>query len=101
MGQVIDLPVPAKTLRYADRLQTNGEPWTGREKKILDQAEFLEAMILVLDDVKLQNIQNRDYSMMEIITEEITRYQGRLDEARKALFQLRNEYLHSGQRLAN
>lgn len=81
--------------RYADRLKTCGDQWVRVEKRLLDQAEFLEAMILVLDDVKLTNIRNRDYAMMEIVTEEIPRYQSRLEEVQKSLTDLRRDYYES------
>ena len=99
MGQVLSLPLSKETTRYADRMQTVGWHWTGKEKKLLDQAEFLEAMILVLDDVKLQNIQYRDYAMIEIISEEIMRYESRLEEIQKDLALLRLDYQSSPQHL--
>ncbi|MBN2328751.1 MAG: hypothetical protein JXR73_16550 [Candidatus Omnitrophica bacterium] len=83
--------------RYGDRLETAGDHWIRLEKRLLDQAEFFEAMILVLNDVKLTNIQNRDYAMMEIVSEEIPRYKERLDEVKKSLFDLRREYQETAQ----
>ena len=59
----------------------SGNQWTTQEKKLVDRAEFLEAMILVLDDVRMQNIRSRDYAMMEIVSEEIPLYQQRLEES--------------------
>ena len=89
MGHVVSIPVSNKTNRYSDRLETIGAKWSGKEKKIIDRIEFLEAMLMVLDDVKMTNIQNRDYAMMEIISEEIIQYQKRLEEERKSFLQLR------------
>ncbi|RJP32396.1 MAG: hypothetical protein C4527_06060 [Candidatus Omnitrophota bacterium] len=101
MGNVITLPHQESRISYADRLQTVGENWTLREKKLIDEAEFIEAMILVLDDVRLQNIQNRDYGMMDIITDEIVQYQQRLDNLQESLSRLRVEYAASECHLAN
>jgi hypothetical protein len=81
--------------KYADRLKTAGEHWVRLEKRLLDQAEFLEAMILVLDDVKLTNIRNRDYAMMDVVSEEIPRYQQRLEDIQKSLTELRRDYMES------
>lgn len=100
MADILSFPARAQepqrtSPRYADRLKTAGEQWVRLEKRLLDQAEFLEAMILVLDDVKLTNIRNRDYAMMEIVTEEIPRYQQRLEEIQKSLTDLRRNYYES------
>jgi hypothetical protein len=100
MAQVIPIPLRAAPNLRTERLQTQGIRWTTQEKKLLDQAEFLEAMILVLDDVRTQNICNRDYTMMEIINEEIPRYEERLDGIRHALANLRRDYEHSRAPLA-
>ena len=67
----------------------------------LDKAEFLEAMILVLDDVRLQNIRTRDYAMMEIVTDEIPRYEERLEETKSELEQLRQDFWASQESIAN
>ncbi len=103
MGSVVTLPLNRKSegVQYADRLKTSGKRWVLIEKKLLDQAEFLEAMILVLDDVKLQNIRNRDFAMMEIVSEEIPRYQKRLEDIQLSLTDLRQQYLLSQKRMAN
>ncbi len=101
MGNVVSLPIKESRINYSDRLQTSGNNWTMREKKLIDEAEFVEAMILVLDDVRLQNIQNRDYGMMDIITDEIMQYQQRLDSLQHSLSQLRTEYASSECHLAN
>jgi len=101
MGNVISLPVAADVGRYGDRLLTRGEQWISREKHLLDQAEFLEAMILVLDDVRLQNIRNRDYAMMGIVSEEIPRYQKRLEEVQQSLTDLRRNYTSGDHCAAN
>lgn len=92
MAQVISMPARSKGIQYKDRLKTQGERFSVMERKLVDQAEFFEAMILVLDDVRLQNIRKRDYAMMDIITEEIPRYQKRLDEVKTMLDKLRAEY---------
>lgn len=92
MATIIDFPVPISPSGGSSRLRTAGGRWTHLEKKLIDQAEFFEAMILVLNDVKLQNIQRRDYAMMEIVSEEIPRYQQRLNETREQLSALRTEY---------
>lgn len=92
MAQIIQIPQRAAPDLRVERMQTQGVRWTTVEKKLLDQAEFLEAMILVLDDVRAQNIRNRDFSMLEIINEEIPRYEERLDEVRLALADLRSNY---------
>lgn len=103
MGSVVSLPLDrtSDSVQYADRLKTSGERWVLIEKKLLDRAEFLEAMILVLDDVKLQNIRNRDFAMMEIVSEEIPRYQKRLEEVQKSLMDLRQQYILSQKRMVN
>ncbi|HQH71784.1 MAG TPA: hypothetical protein PK360_06850 [bacterium] len=103
MARIVDLPVTAgKTKhRYAERLQTSGERWVRQEKKLVDQAEFLEAMIQVLHDVKQQNIRERDYAMMEIVSEEIPRYFERLDEIQQRIMHLRQAYAESAERMAN
>ncbi|MGC9326438.1 MAG: hypothetical protein ACP5I1_02275 [Candidatus Hinthialibacter sp.] len=97
MADILSLPACGASSsksrpRYGDRLETTGDHWIRLEKRLLDQAEFFEAMILVLNDVKLTNIQNRDYAMMEIVSEEIPRYQQRLDEVKKSLCDLRRKY---------
>lgn len=96
MSNLVTLPAPKGNI-YSDRLQTAGALWTGKEKRLIDRAEFFEAMILVLDDVKMQNIQSRDYAMVEIVTEEIAHYQSRLDDVQEQLARLRSEY-HRGLR---
>jgi hypothetical protein len=97
MGQVLQLPDrrSSEIVYYGERLQTAGEPWTRREKKLLDRLEFLEAMLLILDDVRLKNINDRDYGMMEIVQEEIPRYIERTAEVRRDLDILRAEYSQS------
>ncbi len=99
MADILSFPSRSQeslnTPRYSDRLKTSGEHWIRLEKRLLDQAEFVEAMILVLDDVKLTNIRNRDYAMMEIVSEEIPRYQRRLEEIQKSLTDLRKQYRES------
>lgn len=92
MAQVISMPMRSEGINYKDRIKTQGERFSVMERKLLDQAEFYEAMIMVLDDVRLQNIRKRDYAMMDIITEEIPRYQKRLDEVQDMLARLRTEY---------
>ena len=92
MAQILSLPNIHSPSAYQDRLKTNGQEWTGKEKKLVDLAEFFEAMIIVLDDVKLHHIQDRDYAMVEIITEEISRYQHRLEAIQHELAQLRSEF---------
>lgn len=102
MADILSLPIGGSPSnmprpRYGDRLETTGDHWIRLEKRLLDQAEFFEAMILVLNDVKLTNIQNRDYAMMEIVSEEIPRYQERLNEVKKSLYDLRREYQETAQ----
>ncbi len=92
MAQVINMPAKTAGVHYKDRLKTQGERFSVMERKLVDQAEFYEAMILVLDDVRLQNIRKRDYAMMDIIAEEIPRYQKRLEEVQAMLDKLRAEY---------
>ncbi|MDP8244221.1 MAG: hypothetical protein P9L94_09090 [Candidatus Hinthialibacter antarcticus] len=92
MAQVITMPARKSGIQYKDRLKTQGERFSVMERKLVDQAEFYEAMILVLDDVRLQNIRKRDYAMMDIIAEEIPRYQKRLDEVKDMLDKLRAEF---------
>lgn len=92
MAQVITMPAKQSGIQYKDRLKTQGERFSVMERKLVDQAEFYEAMILVLDDVRLQNIRKRDYAMMDIIAEEIPRYQKRLDEVKNMLDKLRAEF---------
>ncbi len=106
MGKLVSLPIhdhkhetPNKP--YGDRLKTQGDYWISREKRLLDKAEFLEAMIMVLDDVRLQNIKKRDYAMMEIVSEEIPRYQERLEEVQTSLAQLRQQFTASNQSMVN
>ena len=104
MAEILSLPArtansQTASPRYADRLKTVGEQWVRLEKRLLDQAEFLEAMILVLDDVKLTNIRNRDYAMMEIVSEEIPRFQKRLEEVQHSLATLRREYRETAKSL--
>jgi len=101
MGQVVQLPASKSEDRYSSKLQTQGSEFVSREKKLLDKAEFLEAMILVLNDVRLQNIQSRDFSMMEIVSEEIPQYQTRLEETRMSLNSLRQEYDGQMNQVAN
>ena len=101
MGHVLQLPRREKTQRYGDRLQTQGNQWTTQEKKLVDRAEFLEAMILVLDDVRMQNIRSRDYAMMEIVSEEIPLYQQRLEEVKRSLLKLRQDYNDQSRQVAN
>ncbi|MBD3266935.1 hypothetical protein GF373_09720 [bacterium] len=105
MGNIVQLParqqVKESTPSYAEKLQTKGDQWVFQEKKLLDRAEFLEAMILVLDDVRLQNIRSRDYSMMEIVSEEIPRYEERLETTKQALTTLRREYWAMRESVAN
>ncbi|MBI1388335.1 MAG: hypothetical protein GC154_07800 [bacterium] len=101
MAQVIQMPAKQSGVEYKDRLKTQGERFSVMERKLLDQAEFYEAMILVLDDVRLQNIRKRDYAMMDIITEEIPRYQNRLEEVRGMLDRLRAEYDQTKQAAVN
>ncbi|MDX9753436.1 MAG: hypothetical protein RBU29_05710 [bacterium] len=103
MSNLIQLPL-AKTLTRSGsssnhNVETQGDAWVYREKKLLDKAEFLEAMILVLDDVRVQNIRNRDYAMMEIVAEEIPLYEARLQDVQKELMQLRREY-HASSRVS-
>ncbi len=89
MNNVVALPVQSSQNRRGAILETQGEEWNREEKRLLDRAEFLEAMILVLEDVKLQNIRNRDYGMMEVVNEEIIHYQERLEESQASLAELR------------
>lgn len=100
MGQLVQLPKRSVQNQYGARLQTQGEEWVRLEKKLLDRAEFLEAMILVLDDVRLQNIRSRDFAMMEVVSEEIPAYQKRLEDIQDSLTKLRNEYI-AHQTMAN
>ncbi len=103
MGNVVQLPdlrsqskeFDTQPVYYGERMRTSGESWTRREKKLLDRLEFLEAMVLVLDDVRLKNIRNRDYGMMSIVEEEIPRYMERIDEVRHELENLRARYNQS------
>ena len=103
MGQVVQLPSfrdrleepGTQPVHYGERMQTSGESWTRKEKKLLDRLEFLEAMVLVLDDVRLKNIRNRDYGMMGIVEEEIPRYMERIDQVRCDLENLRAKYNQS------
>lgn len=92
MASIVKLPVAAPKNHYAGRLQTEGKNWTAMEKKLLDQAEFLEAMILVLNDVREQNIRERDFAMKEIVTEEISHYQQRLEDIQQRIETLRSQY---------
>lgn len=103
MAQIIQLPnaVLRTKNRYAGRLHTAGERWVRQEKKLVDQAEFLEAMILVLNDVKLQNIRDRDYAMMEIVSEEIPRVHARLEEIQQRIVNLRKEFAESVEKMVN
>ena len=52
-------------------------------------------MLLVLDDVRLKNIRNQDYGMMEIVQEEIPRYIERIEEVKRDLEVLRAKYTQS------
>jgi hypothetical protein len=105
MGHIIQLPLAKENGHHfhpkSQKLVTQGDHWVFREKKLLDKAEFLEAMILVLDDVRLQNIRSRDYAMMEIITEEIPRYEQRLETIKGDLQQLREAFWASKESIAN
>ncbi|MFB3787037.1 MAG: hypothetical protein ACE15F_11790 [bacterium] len=103
MARIVHLPVAvSKTKkRYAGRLQTAGERWIRQEKKLVDQAEFLEAMIQVLHDVKQQNIRERDYAMMEIVSEEIPRFYERLEEIHQRIVHLRQAFAESAERMVN
>ncbi|MFH1738051.1 MAG: hypothetical protein ABIH23_03515 [bacterium] len=94
MGQVVQLPDRSSeaTVHYGERLKTAGNPWTRKEKKLLDKIEFLEAMVLVLDDVRLKNIRENDHGMMEVVQEEIPRYIERIEEIRRDLESLRAKY---------
>lgn len=92
MGSVVQIPTQPAGNRYENRLKTAGDQWTTLEKKLIDKAEFLEAMILVLDDVRMTNIRKRDYAMMEIVGEEIPHYQERLTEVQDEIAQLRRNY---------
>jgi len=100
MATILTLPsrsedITTKSTRYADRIKTAGDQWVQMEKRLIDKAEFLEAMVLVLDDVKLTNIRNRDYGMMDIVSQEIPQYQSRLEDVQKSLSELRKEYAES------
>lgn len=95
MKNVISLPVAASPVHYASRLKTVGTEWTTHEKRLLDTVEFLEAMIIVLGDVKVKNIQDRDYAMAQIVTEEIQLYQSRLQTTQEELNRHREHYLVS------
>ena len=97
MGTLVSLPKTKSTVRYADRLQTVGDKWTNTEKRLVDVTEFLEAMIIVLDDERTQNIQRRDSAMAQIIAEELQSYQTRLTAAQSELQQLRQDYCASAQ----
>lgn len=105
MGKIVQLPLfkenSTRNQQNPQKLETRGEHWVFQEKKLLDLAEFLEAMILVLDEVRLQNIRSRDYAMMEIVSEEIPLYQKRLDETHLRLIDLRREYSAAQESLAN
>ena len=94
MGQVVQLPDRRRdqVVQYGERLQTAGEPWTRKEKKLLDRLEFLEAMHLVLHEVRLKNIRDRDYGMMESVQEEIPMYIERMEKVRRDLEVLRAKY---------
>lgn len=97
MKNVITLPVSNSPVHYASRLKTAGSEWTTHEKKLLDTAEFLEAMIIVLNDVKIKNIKERDYAMAQIVTEEIKNYEARLDVTTNELTSHRQNYITSVQ----
>lgn len=96
MGKIVQLPLLKENLnrnqQQPQKLETQGDYWVFQEKKLLDYAEFFEAMILVLDEVRLQNIRSRDYAMMEIVSEEIPLYQKRLEETQVHLASLRRDY---------
>jgi len=97
MGEVVQLPDPRRggVVYYGERLQTAGERWTRKEKKILDKLEFLEAMLLVLDRVRLENIRDSDYGMMEIVQEEIACYIERIEGVKRDLELLRAKFRQS------
>jgi len=101
MGQVVKFPIHERNNRQSELLETKGSEWITREKKLLDKAEFLEAMIMVLNDVRMKNIQDRDYSMMEIVSDEIPHYQNRLEEIKHSLTELRKEYGTKSNQVAN
>ena len=63
----------------------------------MDVTEFLDAMIIVLDDVRTQNIQRRDYAMAQIIADELQTYQTRLTVSQSELQKLRQDYCASAQ----
>ncbi len=100
MATILTFPTKSEDIkttstRYTDRIKTAGDHWVQMEKRLIDKAEFLEAMVLVLDDVKLTNIRNRDYGMMDIVSQEIPQYQSRLEEVQKSLLELRKQYADS------
>lgn len=101
MADIIAFPEPVRNVHaYRTELQTAGQYWTEREKKLLDRIEFYQAMMMVLDDVRLQNASSRDFGMMEVVTEEIPRYHQRLQDVEAELYELRRHYTES-QRQAN
>jgi len=97
MGELVQLPNAhsEQTIFYGDRLRTAGDSWVRKEKKLLDRLEFLEAMILVLDDVRLKNIREGDVGMMEVVQEEIPQYLKRIEDIRRDLDALRSKYSQS------
>ena len=97
MSNVISLPQHTSPVHYSTRLKTAGQDWTAGEKRLLDLLEFLEAMIIVLNDVKIKNIQSRDYAMAQIVTDEIKNYETRLHSTSLELNSLRRNYLASVQ----
>ncbi len=96
MAKIVPFPQSEdKCHSYKANLQTAGQNWTNREKKLLDRAEFLQSMIIVLDDVRMQNARERDFAMMEVVGEEIPRYQQRLEEVQVELAELRRRFIYS------
>jgi hypothetical protein len=97
MNNIIQLPCQPSPMQYANRLKTAGPDWTTNEKRLVDTLEFLEAMIIVLNDVKIKNIQCRDYAMAHIVADEIKQYETRLHSTSTELTNLRRNYLASVQ----
>lgn len=97
MNNVIQLPNQPSPTQYANRLKTAGSDWTTNEKRLVDMLEFLEAMIIVLNDVKIKNIQSRDYAMAHIVADEIKQYESRLQATSNELTDFRRNYLASVQ----
>ncbi len=97
MKNVVSLPATSSTVRYASRLKTSGVRWTSTEKRLLDTVEFLEAMIIVLNDVKVKNIKDRDYAMAQIVADELKQYEARLQSVTDELNAHRQSFLASVQ----